>query len=463
MHPYEMTALQAGAAIRARELSPVELLDSVLARIEAVDDRVGAFVTVTEDFAREAAQRAADEIAQGHDRGPLHGVTVGVKDLVDTVGIRTTSSSRTMADNVPTCDAAVVERLAEAGAVMVGKTHTHEFAFGVITPTTRNPWNLDHIPGGSSGGSGAALAAGMCHLAIGTDTGGSIRIPASVNGVVGLKPTYGRVSRRGIASLSWALDHVGPMARTVADAAAMLQALAGYDRSDPGSRDVPAADYAATLGEGVAGMRLGLPRTYFFDNVDPAVEAAVRAAADRLAEAGAEVVEVDVPVPEAYMPTEYMIFLSEASAYHQTRIREQAEDFEPDVRLLLEAGEMLLATDYIKALRVRTLIQNGWRDLFERPLDAVLAPTLPNVAAKVGQKEFTHGEAEAIIDSYVRLSAPGNLTGLPALSVPCGFDGQGLPIGLQVLGRPFDEATVLRVGAAWESINPDAGQMPNLI
>ena len=208
MRPYEMTALEAGAAIRSKQLSPVELVDSVLERIAAVDGRVGAYVTVTAELARAQARAAAEEIAAGRVRGPLHGVSVGVKDLVDTAGVLTTCSSRTLAGNVPSTDAAVVERLAEAGAVMVGKTHTHEFAFGVITPTTRNPWNLDHIPGGSSGGSGAALAAGMCHLAIGTDTGGSIRIPASVNGVVGLKPTYGRVSRRGIASLSLSLIHI---------------------------------------------------------------------------------------------------------------------------------------------------------------------------------------------------------------------------------------------------------------
>lgn len=462
MQPYQLSALEAGAAIASKQLSPVELIDSVLDRIAAVDGRVGAFVTVTADLARAQATAAADEIAAGRHRGPLHGVSVGVKDLVDTAGVLTTCSSRSMAGNVPSSDGAVVERLAEAGAVMVGKTHTHEFAFGVITPTTRNPWSLDHIPGGSSGGSGAALAAGMCHLAIGTDTGGSIRIPSSVNGVVGLKPTYGRVSRRGIASLSWSLDHVGPMARTVADTAAMMQVLARYDRADPASVDVPIDDYSAGLDAGVGGLRLGLPTNYFFDNIDPEVAAAVRAAAEGLAGAGAEVVEVEVPLPGAYMPAEYALFMSEATAYHQQRLREQADDLEPDVRLLLEAGEMVLATDYIKALRVRSLLQAGWRDLFATGLDAVLAPTLPNVAARVGQKQFEQREPERIIDSYVRTSAPGNLTGLPALSVPCGFSAAGLPIGLQVIGKPFREAELLRVGAAWERVNPTAGRVPDL-
>lgn len=462
MQPWTLSAGEASALIKAKELSPVELTESVLERIAAVDDRVGAFVTVTADRAREQARRAAEEIAAGRWRGPLHGLTYGMKDLVDTAGIRTTSSSKTRADHVPQADGAVVERLDAAGAVMVGKTHTHEFAFGVITPTTRNPWNLDRIPGGSSGGSGAALAAGMCHIAIGTDTGGSIRIPSAVCGVSGLKPTYGRVSRRGVASLSWSLDHVGPMARTVSDVAMMLQQLAGYDRTDPATRDVPVPDYSAHLDDGVDGLRIGVPTAYFFDHVDPAVEAAVRGVADRLAASGAEIVDAPIPLPEAYMPTEYCVFLAEASAYHQQRIREQPENFEPDVRLLLEAGEMVPATDYIRALRVRTLLQEAWRDMFAAGLDAVLAPTLPNVAAKVGQESFDDwGVAEAIIDSYVRTSAPGNLTGLPALSVPCGFT-QGLPIGAQIIGRPFDEATVLQVGAAAEATYDRAGEMPEL-
>ncbi len=462
MEAYQLTAVEASALIRSRELSPVELTESVLSRIDAVDARVCAFVTVTAERAREQARRAADEIAGGNYRGPLHGLTYGMKDLVDTAGIRTTSSSRTRADYVPDADAAVVQMLDEAGASMVGKTHTHEFAFGVITPTTRNPWNLEHIPGGSSGGSGAALSAGMCHLAIGTDTGGSIRIPSAVCGVTGLKPTYGRVSRRGVASLCWSLDHIGPMARTVADVAMMLQHLAGYDRSDPATCDVPIPDYAAHLGDGVAGLRIGLPTNYYFDHIDPAVEGAVRDLAQRLSESGADIVDVEIPMAEAYMPVEYAYFLAEASAYHQQRIREQADQFEDDVRVLLEAGEMLPATDYIRAMRVRTLLQQGWRDMFATGLDAVLAPTIPHIAAKVGQATFEgFGTTEAIIDSYVRTSAPGNLTGLPTMSVPCGFSN-GLPIGAQIIGRPFDESTVLRIGAAAEWSYEHAGAVPEL-
>ena len=452
MEPYELNLRGAADQIRNRQLSPVELTESVLGRIDSVDGRVGAFATVTAEHARRVARDAETEIFKGNYRGPLHGVCVGVKDLLDTKGIRTTSSSRTRSDNVPVSDAAVVEHLNRAGAVMVGKTHTHEFAYGVITPTTRNPWDLDRIPGGSSGGSGAAVAAGMCQAAIGTDTGGSVRIPSSVCGTVGLKPTYGRVSRRGVASLSWSLDHVGPLAGTVGDAALMMDAIAGYDRSDPATCDVPVPANSAELGAGVENLVLGVPRNYFFDHIDPEVETAVRAAIQEFERLGARIREVDLPHAELYMAAEFGILVPEASAYHQQTLRNQADLYEEDVRVLLEAGELMLATDYIKALRVRTLIQQGWRDMFA-DIDAVLAPTLPAVAAKTGQSafEWPDGTEEPVINSYVRTSAPGNLTGLPALSVPCGYNTDGLPIGMQIIGKPFAEPQILRAGAAYEA------------
>lgn len=452
MQPYELNLCEAADQIRNRQLSPVELTESVLDRIASVDGRVGAFATVTAEHARRAARDAENEITHGDYRGPLHGVCVGVKDLLDTKGIRTTSSSRTRSDNVPESDAAVVEYLDRAGAVMVGKTHTHEFAYGVITPTTRNPWNLDRIPGGSSGGSGAAVAARMCQAAIGTDTGGSVRIPASACGTVGLKPTYGRVSRRGVTSLSWSLDHIGPLAGTVADTALMMDVIAGYDRSDPATCDVSVPAHSAELEAGVANLVLGVPRNYFFDHIEPEVATAVHAAILEFASLGAELREVDLPHAELYMPAEFGILVPEASAYHQQTLRDQADLYEADVRVLLEAGELMLATDYIKALRARTLIQQGWRDMFA-DIDAVLAPTLPAVAAKVGQPafEWPDGTEEPVINSYVRTSAPGNLTGLPALSVPCGHSTDGLPIGMQIIGKPFAEPQVLRIGAAYEA------------
>lgn len=461
MEPYELTVAEAAAQIESRELSPVELVDSALTRIAAVDGHVGAFATVTADAARAHARRAQEELAAGRALGPLHGVPVGIKDLYDTAGVASTSSSRVRASYVPAADSAVGERLRRAGAVMVGKTHTHEFAYGVVTPTTRNPWASDRIPGGSSGGSAAAVAAGMCAVGMGSDTGGSIRIPSALCGTVGIKPTYGRVSRRGVASLSWSLDHVGPLTRTVEDAALVLAAVAGYDRLDPATVDVPVPDYLAGLRAGVAGLTLGVPTNWFYDPVHPEVESAVRTAVGVLEELGARLREVSLPLPEVYMAVEYGLLLPEASAYHAQALRHSGESYGDDVRPLLEAGELVLATDYIRALRARTLVQQGWRQMFEG-LDAVVAPTVLAPAARVGADgaEVGGGVEVPLFDAYVRPSVPANLTGLPALSVPCGMTGEGLPIGLQVIGRPFAEAHVLRIGAAYEQATEWGARRP---
>jgi aspartyl-tRNA(Asn)/glutamyl-tRNA(Gln) amidotransferase subunit A len=428
----------------------VELTASVLARIDAVEDKITAFATLTPDLATKAAERAEAEIAAGNYRGPLHGIPVGIKDLYETAGVATTSSSKVRADYIPTQDSAVVEKLFAAGSVMVGKTHTHEFAFGAVTPTTRNPWDLDRMPGGSSGGSGAAVAAGECFLGMGSDTGGSIRIPASVCGTVGLKPTYGRVSRRGVASLSWSLDHVGPLTRTVADAALVMNAIAGYDRADPASVDVPVPDFTATLD--VAGLTIGVPTNYYTERLDPEVAAAVSAAIAVLVEQGARTREIEIPLPQYVLPTEWAIMLPEASAYHQEMLRDKADLYTEDVRLFLEVGELVLATDYIKALRARTLIQQRWRDMFA-DIDVLIAPTLTTPALPVDDPQVTwpDGSTESATDSYVRFSAPANVTGLPALSVPCGFTGTGLPVGMQIIGKPFAEPLLLGVGQAYES------------
>ncbi|MDT7670078.1 MAG: aspartyl-tRNA(Asn)/glutamyl-tRNA(Gln) amidotransferase subunit [Pseudonocardiales bacterium] len=450
MEPYELTLAGAAEKIKAKELSPVELTASVLARIDAVEDKITAFATLTSDLATKAAERAEAEIAAGNYRGPLHGIPVGIKDLYETAGVATTSSSKVRADYIPTLDSAVVEKLFAAGSVMVGKTHTHEFAFGAVTPTTRNPWDLDRMPGGSSGGSGAAVAAGECFLGMGSDTGGSIRIPASVCGTVGLKPTYGRVSRRGVASLSWSLDHVGPLTRTVADAALVMNAIAGYDRADPASVDMPVPDFTAQLD--VAGLTIGVPTNYYTERLDPEVAAAVSAAIAVLVEQGARTREIEIPLPQYVLPTEWAIMLPEASAYHQEMLREKADLYTEDVRLFLEVGELVLATDYIKALRARTLIQQRWRDMFA-DIDVLIAPTLTTPALPVDDPQVTwpDGSTESATDSYVRFSAPANVTGLPALSVPCGFTGTGLPVGMQIIGKPFAEPLLLGVGQAYES------------
>ncbi|GAB3354082.1 amidase [Modestobacter lapidis] len=460
MQPYELSLTAAAAEIGARRLSPVELTESVLGRIEATEPALGAFAHVTGDLAREAAAAAEAEIAAGRYRGPLHGIPLGVKDLYDTAGVPSTSSSKVRAEHVPDTDAAAVERLLAAGMVMVGKTHTHEFAFGGITPTTRNPWDTGRIPGGSSGGSGAAVAAGSCMVGLGTDTAGSIRIPANLCGTVGLKPTYGRTSRRGVTSLSWSLDHVGPLTRNVTDAALVLDAIAGHDPLDPASVDVPVPDHAAGLTGDVTGLRVGVPTNYFFDHVHPDVERSVRAAVEVLVGLGAQVREVTIPYPDQVLGTEWGIVLPEAAAYHQQSLRAGADLYLETTRLSLEVGELVLATDYIKALRVRTLVQRAWAAMFA-DIDVLVTPVQPFVAPRVGETEVTwpDGSTESVDQAMVRLTSPGNLTGLPVLAVPVGFDAAGLPLGMQITGRPFDEATVLDVGKAYEAATDVVGRI----
>jgi aspartyl-tRNA(Asn)/glutamyl-tRNA(Gln) amidotransferase subunit A len=461
--PYQLSLSEAAAQIQKGELSPVGLTESVLARIDAIDDKVGAFRVVTAEAALAAAATAEREIAAGGYRGPLHGIPVAMKDLYETAGVPNEASSAVRAGYVPERDCAAMESLARAGMILIGKTETHEFAFGGITPTTRNPWNLAHIPGGSSGGSGAAVAAGMCLVGMGSDTGGSIRIPASVCGTVGLKPTYGRASRRGVTSLSWSLDHVGPLTRNVADSALVLQAIAGYDRADPACVDVPVPDYSAGLAGGVAGLRVGVPANYFFDGVDPEVEAAVRGAAGVLEGLGARLREVEVPLSEYILPIEWAICLAEASAYHRRMLRERAEHYTEQVRGLLETGELIFATDYIQGLRARTLVQQAWRAMYDE-VDIVLAPSLPGPAPRVGQETVDRpdGVPESVMTFLVRMCAPANVTGLPAISLTCGFSATGLPIGMQFIGRPFDEPTVLRAAAAYEAASDKVGRLAPL-
>jgi aspartyl-tRNA(Asn)/glutamyl-tRNA(Gln) amidotransferase subunit A len=464
MEPYELSLSAAAAEIAARRLSPVELTESVLDRIAATEPALGAFACVTADQARKAAAQAEQEIAAGRYLGPLHGIPLGVKDLYDTAGVPATSSSKVRADHVPGTDAVAVERLLAAGMVMVGKTHTHEFAYGAITPTTRNPWDTGRIPGGSSGGSGAAVAAGTCMVGLGSDTAGSIRIPSSLCGTVGLKPTYGRASRRGVASLSWSLDHVGPLTRNVRDCALVLNAIAGFDRLDPATVDVPVPDYTTALGEGIAGLRVGVPTNYFFDHVHEDVAAAVRTALGVLEGLGAELREVAIPYADQILAAEWGILLPEASAYHQEMLRSSGDLYTDDVRLFLEVGELVLATDYIKALRVRTLMQQAWAAMFDE-IDVLVTPGMPFAAPEVGTTEVSwpDGITEDVTTALVRLTSPANLTGLPTLALPAGFDAAGLPLGMQVTGRPFDEATVLRVGTAYEGAVDTVGRIAPVV
>ena len=405
-----------------------------------------------------AAARAADAAVAGGTTGPLTGVPLALKDLFDTAGTRTTGGSRIFADRVPAEDAAVVARLRSAGAVFVGKTNLHEWAFGVTNQNphfgaTRNPWDLSRIPGGSSGGSAAALAVGACYGALGSDTGGSIRIPASLCGIVGLKPTYGRVSVRGVIPLSWTLDHVGPMARTVRDVALLYGAIAGYDPRDPLSADVPLEDPLVSLEQGVQGLRLGVPRTHFFERADPEVASRVRAALTVLEREGAELVEVPFPPSEALFDTQRTIISSDAAAYHADHVREQPDAIGADVLARLKQADVMSATHLALARHRRDELRREVIALFAE-CDALVTP-----ATAVAAPEATHGDPSAMTlgaaarEAAARLTAmtsPFNLTGLPAISIPCGFTAAGLPVGLQLAAAPWREALVLRAARAYE-------------
>lgn len=461
MQPYELSVAQAAEAIHTRHVSPVELVDSVLARIEQVEPRLRAYTTVTSDHARDGARRAADEVATSGARGPLHGIPAGLKDLIDVAGIATTASSKVREHHRAETDSAVAARLAAAGAVFVGKTHTHEFAYGLTTPQTSNAWDQERVAGGSSGGSAVAVAAGAAAFALGTDTGGSIRVPAALNGVVGLKPTYGLVSRHGITSLAWSLDHVGPITRTVEDAALVLAALVGHDPRDPASIVAPPVDYRPGPGMDLTGLRVGVPGNYYFDRVDPEVEAAVRIAIRRLEALGARLVEVEIPMTRYVQATQWGLMVPEASAYHERTLRAVPELYAADVRILLEAGELMSAGDYLRAQRSRTLMRRGWMDMLDS-VDVIAAPTVPLTAVKADQTTVTwaDGTVESVSDAYVRLSAPASITGVPSLTLPVGQDVAGMPIGMQLMGRPLGEATLLRAGHAYEKSGTARGLAP---
>jgi aspartyl-tRNA(Asn)/glutamyl-tRNA(Gln) amidotransferase subunit A len=446
------------AQIRTRALSPVTLLDEVLARIERWGI-LNAFITVTAGVARAQAEEAEREIAGGRYRGPLHGIPVSLKDLIDTKGIRTTCGSRIRSDHVPSEDATVTARLQAAGAVLLGKTALHEFAYGVTTNNphfgpTRNPWGVDRIPGGSSGGAGAAVAAGLGPASLGTDTGGSIRIPAALCGVVGLKPTYGRVSRHGVFPLSWTLDHVGPLTRTVEDAALVLQAIAGPDPRDPSTLGQSVPDFAAGLGRPLPEIRLGVLADEFHGELAGDVRTQFHAALEVLAGLGARLEEVRFPRPRESMTAQLTITLAEASSAHEHWLHDRAGDYGPETLDRLRQGQFVTATQYLRAQKVRALILQETGELLRR-CTALVLPTTPIVAPAIGQTAVTidgrPGEVRAVLSRLTRLI---NLVGLPAISVPCGFGEGGLPVGLQIVGSPMDEATVLGIAHAYEQATP---------
>jgi aspartyl-tRNA(Asn)/glutamyl-tRNA(Gln) amidotransferase subunit A len=472
-------------AYRRGELTPTAVAESYLAQIAARDERVGAYLTVVREQALASASESDRRWRAGAALGPLDGAPLALKDVLCTRGVRTTCGSKMLEKFVPPYDATVVERLRAAGVVVLGKTNLDEFAMGSSTEhsafyPTRNPWDLSRVPGGSSGGSAAAVAGGLAAGAFGTDTGGSIRQPAAFCGVVGMKPTYGRVSRYGLIALASSLDQIGPFAQDVEDTALLLGAIAGHDRRDSTSIAAPVPDYTAELPKGIEGLTLGLPDEYFIDGMDPEVERAVRAAIEVLRGLGARIERVSLPTTRHSLAAYYIILPAEASSNlarydgvkYGLRVagrdlvdmesRTRAAGFGAEVKRRIMLGTYALSAGYYdayygKAQSVRTLVRREFAAAFAR-VDLIVAPTTPNVA-------FKHGEKEDPLSMYLNdvFTIPGNLSGIPGVSVPCGFSGAGLPIGLQILGRPLDEARVLRAAYAYEKATTWRSRQPELV
>jgi aspartyl-tRNA(Asn)/glutamyl-tRNA(Gln) amidotransferase subunit A len=449
-----MNIQETASALRDKRVSPVELTTAAISRITRLNPTLNAFIAVTADYALMRARQAEKELAAGHDRGPLHGIPIAVKDLFAMRGVPTTAGSKIFENLVPDFDCTVVERLEAAGAVILGKLNMHELAYGVTSANphfgvVKNPWDTERSPGGSSGGSGAAVAANIVYGAMGSDTGGSIRIPASYCGTVGLKPTYGRVSRYGVSPLGYSLDHMGPLTRSVRDAGIFLNAIAGRDRRDDTSSRRPLVDFVPDDDCSIRGMRLGFPENSYFERLEPDVESAVRGAIARAESLGAEVKPVAVPDIFALNAVGQVILLSEASAVLGPYMHDRAL-FGADVLTRLDQGRLISAVDYINAQRLRRKLRAEFDRIWSQ-VDCLLTPTTPNTAPRIGEITIRLGG----VDEDARLAATRllrgiNVLGLPALSIPCGLSGSGLPVGLQIVGPAFEEAAILRVGAAME-------------
>jgi len=445
--------------VATKAVTPVEVVQAHLDRIGALDGTIKSYITVMGDSARAAARAAEARVNARETLGPLHGVPIGLKDLYCTKGVKTTGGSRILGNWMPTEDATVVTRLAAAGGIMLGKLNMHEFAYGpeglnAHYGTPWNPWDrtTHRICGGSSSGSGAAVAAGLCPGALGSDTGGSIRIPSSLCGLTGLKPTYGRVSRAGALPLAWSLDHVGPMCRSAADCALMLGAMAGYDPRDPSTSVLPVPDYAAALTGQVTGLRIGLLGRFFLESAGAPQRQATEQAVKTLEGLGASVREITLEQMKHAAAASAAVISAESYAYHEPWLRTRAAEYGPDVRERLLVGAFVSGSEYLKGQRVRRLI----RDEVDRVLgdvDVLIAPTLPIAAVPVGAREVDiDGKPQPVRPSLVRYTRPFNVSGHPVASVPCGFTVDGLPIGMQVIGRTFDEATVLRLADAYQRV-----------
>jgi aspartyl-tRNA(Asn)/glutamyl-tRNA(Gln) amidotransferase subunit A len=485
MNLYALTIQELHEQLKRREISARELTQSVFKRVFATEEKLRSFVTLCQDTALAQADQADRRFAAGDGINPLLGIPVGLKDIFLTRGTRTTCASRILSNFIPPYDSTAAKKLWDAGAVFVGKTNMDEFAMGSSTENsafaaTRNPWNLDRVPGGSSGGSAAAVAAGQCIAALGTDTGGSIRQPAACCGVVGLKPTYGRVSRYGVIAFASSLDQVGPLAKSVTDCALLLERIAGHDPADSTSVPIGVPSYAAALNESVRGLRVGVPREYFVPGMEPQVEAAVREACRVLERSGVILEDISLPHTEYAVATYYIIATAEASSnlarydgmkygYRaqradlvETYVKSRAEGFGSEVKRRIMLGTYALSAGYydayyLKAQKVRALVKQDFDNAFKK-CDVIVTPTAPTTAFRIGEK--TQDPVQMYLSDIFTISV--NLGGLPGLSLPCGFDSEGMPIGLQIIGKHFDEATILRVAHAYEQSTEWHKEKPQL-
>lgn len=485
MNLYSLTLHELQGRLKRREISSQELTEAVFQRISATEERVRSFLTLCHESALQEAIRADGRRAKDTQSSPLLGIPIALKDIFVTQGIKTTCASKILETFVPPYDATTVKRVRDPGAVIVGKTNMDEFAMGSSTENsawfiTRNPWNLERVPGGSSGGSAAAVAADQCIASLGTDTGGSIRQPAACCGIVGLKPTYGRVSRFGIIAFASSLDQVGPLTKDVTDCALILEAIAGHDPSDSTSIDVPVPPYARYLDGDVTGLKVGIPKEYFIPGMQPEVEKAVKEAIRELEKSGIETEEISLPHTEYAIAVYYLIATAEASSnlarydgmkygyrsqgkdLTQTYMNSRAEGFGREVKRRIMLGTYALSAGYydayyLKAQKVRALVKKDFDEAFKK-CDAIITPTSPTTAFKIGEK--TQDPLQMYLSDIFTISV--NLAGLPGLSLPCGFDSEGLPIGMQIIGKHFDEATILRIAFAYEQATDWHKRKPSL-
>ena len=441
--------------IASKELSPVDLIKAHLDRIEATDSKLNSFITLAAEQALLTARDAEREIQSGRYRGPLHGIPIALKDLFYVQGMRNTSGSKMFDDFMPSFDGTIGSRFRQAGAIILGKLNLSQFAFGPTGENAdygdmHNPWDITRISGGSSGGSGTAAASGQAAITMGTDTGGSVRIPSALCGLVGMKATYGLLSRHGLVALSWTLDHPGPMTRTVEDCALALNAIAGHDPLDVTSAKVEVPDYRAALNGDIRGLRIGVPKEYYEAPLDPQVSAAVSEALDNLKKLGADVSEVSWPVYHDSHAIVTTLLYAEAAAGHRKTVLSRGQDYDPAVRMRLETGLFITAAEYIQALRARNVYVSQTEALFDS-VDLLVGPMEPTVAFPIGQREVKiDGRVIDSVPLLTQYTRPFNITGYPAVTVPCGFSLDGLPMGLQMAGRPFEETTVLNAAYAYQ-------------